>query len=804
MNDDSTRYGRSGTTVASAIAVLLVALLILPTGAARLSPDSSSASPAAGAAVARGDPTACRLAAVCLSPSPASVPRAGGVAPSWFNATAGMGAGPTNPRGSLAFDPLLHGGEFVYFGGQRSDGSLSASTWAYAGGQWANVSAKVNGSPAARYGAAMDFDPAYDGVVLYGGISANGSLLNDGWLLTSDRWHNLSAVDPLGGTGPAVAFESFAWDPALQAMLLVGGCTVANCSTASNAEWTLNRTGWHLVGAGPAGSTVYGAGMAFDLADATMLRFGGEYPGSAAVSNATFALNGSTWSNLTISSRNCALTCQYPPGGVGTALSWFGAEGELVLFGGWDPAGSAGSDTTWSFLHGQWSPVASSAAPPAAEYAEMAENSTSTDPLLLTPECLRGCVQASWSLGTSPAPAFTVFSPNPADALVSVSLEFANYPGNGSGPESSWMLEYGDGTNATGSLAGLNASSTWSILEQHAWAQSGTFPVRATVEDFFHRPGTTSVQAMIAPSLELTARADPTRVGISVPVAFTATVAGGSPPVRVAWSFDDGTTGQGGVVNHSFGSVGVYQVSARATDAGAGGASSVINISVVRTLAVSIAANWSTVDAGVPVGFLGSASGGSGKFVTYNWSFGDGTGSSSATPSHPFGTAGTYSVMLNVTDSVGTTGLGSYRLLVDPPLAVAAFGTPSSIRVGTTLAFAANASGGTLPLVFDWSFGDGASATTANTSHQFATAGATTISLWVNDSGGGSVLRTLTINVTQPSGPSAFPVLYLVLPLALFGAGAAVLVSVRRRRRRATSEVEEKPAEPAAESPVPD
>jgi chitodextrinase len=66
------------------------------------------------------------------------------------------------------------------------------------------------------------------------------------------------------------------------------------------------------------------------------------------------------------------------------------------------------------------------------------------------------------------------------------------------------------------------------------------------------------------------------------------------------------------------------------------------------------------------VGFTGLVTGGKAPYV-YSWSFGDGSTNSSASPDHTYTNAGTYTVILNVTDSVGNHAKTSKTIVVIPP-----------------------------------------------------------------------------------------------------------------------------------------
>ncbi|HLG92666.1 MAG TPA: hypothetical protein VKY15_06765 [Acidimicrobiales bacterium] len=78
----------------------------------------------------------------------------------------------------MAWDAAL--GEVVIFGGDNMGVQDLGDTWTYNGTTWAQQSPA--NSPPARTVAAMDYDPAVGGLVLFGGFGSGGSQdLGDTW-----------------------------------------------------------------------------------------------------------------------------------------------------------------------------------------------------------------------------------------------------------------------------------------------------------------------------------------------------------------------------------------------------------------------------------------------------------------------------------------------------------------------------------------------------------------------------------------------------------------------------------------------
>jgi len=120
--------------------------------------------------------------------------------------------------------------------------------------------------------------------------------------------------------------------------------------------------------------------------------------------------------------------------------------------------------------------------------------------------------------------------------------------------------------------------------------------------------------------------------------------------------------------------------------------------------------------------------------TSYLWSFGDGTSSAEASPSHTFTTPGTYSVTLTVGNGT-TSSLASTTITVTEPAPVASF-TPSKVSGYAPLSVSfANTSSNAASYL--WSFGDSTpNSIEATPSHTFTQAGTFTVTLTATGPGG--------------------------------------------------------------------
>ena len=137
--------------------------------------------------------------------------------------------------------------------------------------------------------------------------------------------------------------------------------------------------------------------------------------------------------------------------------------------------------------------------------------------------------------------------------------------------------------------------------------------------------------------------------------------------------------------------------------------------------------------------------------TSWYWTFGDGSTSTTKSPSHTYTTAGTYTVTLKATNTGGSNTLTrtGYISVTTPAVApVASFtGTPTSGSAPLTVAFTDASTNS--PTSWYWTFGDGSTSTTKSPSHTYTTAGTYTVTLKATNTGGSNTLtRTGYISVT--------------------------------------------------------
>jgi len=123
------------------------------------------------------------------------------------------------------------------------------------------------------------------------------------------------------------------------------------------------------------------------------------------------------------------------------------------------------------------------------------------------------------------------------------------------------------------------------------------------------------------------------------------------------WDFGDGNTSTAQNPSYTYGAEGTYSVSLTVTDndGATGSTSQDVSVSSGVTNDPPIA-DFSFTTTDLTANFTDQSTDSDGSVVGWDWDFGDGGTSTAQNPSHTYGSDGTYSVSLTVTDNDGATG----------------------------------------------------------------------------------------------------------------------------------------------------
>lgn len=309
------------------------------------------------------------------------------------------------------------------------------------------------------------------------------------------------------------------------------------------------------------------------------------------------------------------------------------------------------------------------------------------------------------------------------------------------GDQLSYHWDFGDGNTAQG------------IRVEHAYRQSGEYPITLTVRD---NSGTVCAVSHITRSVEInTPPVADAGVNQKLCLGESVTLNGArsfdpdGEIVEYLWDFGDGTTGTGEIVEHTYAESGIYNAKLTVKD----NSSSRCN---TATETVTVHVNTPPVAEAGPDQRLGSTTvtfDGTQSYdpdpdpnsnidpLIYTWDFGDGSGEAfGAKPVHNYEKPGTYLVHLKVQDRSGTdcdTDHDSLKIVINaPPKAIA--GESRAVCQNEEIVFDASESNdpdGTINK-YVWDLGDGTVVEQARVTHRYEFPGKYSVKLTVEDNAG--------------------------------------------------------------------
>lgn len=332
--------------------------------------------------------------------------------------------------------------------------------------------------------------------------------------------------------------------------------------------------------------------------------------------------------------------------------------------------------------------------------------------IILTMLCI-----AVWktSLGQAPKAAFSSNSANSGCAPLIVQFKDISTGGSATW----WRWEFGNGARSSQQNPGViyTEPGTYTVTFIAGNDSGSDTLVKTAYVQVYGKP---EVAFAVTPSegcLPLNARfSDSSKPGSGTITSYI-------------WDFGDGQISAQAAPGHIYTTPGNYDVSL--TVQNSYGCKQALQKKAVVQVAgkVTAAYNYSYVNACQPptrVQFNNTSS--ADRALQYQWSFGDGSNSTEASPEHIYSNAGDYTARLIAISSSGCTDTIIQKITIGS--VKAGFSTTNSACTGKALLFTNTSA--PAPVKSTWAFGDEAAGTGINTTHAYTKAGTYPVTLYAD------------------------------------------------------------------------
>jgi len=303
------------------------------------------------------------------------------------------------------------------------------------------------------------------------------------------------------------------------------------------------------------------------------------------------------------------------------------------------------------------------------------------------------------------------FSANKTEGTTPLTVKFTDTSTNS---PTEWQWNFGDGSTSKekNPLHVFSGEGTYSVtlVATNGDGSSGIKSMSIKV----NRVPTPPVANFIANKTEGTT---------PLTVKFTDTST--NSPTGWKWNFGDDQTSTVQNPEHTLRNVGVYTVTLVASNGDGSSSAKSMNITVNR-LPTPPDANFTAKQTGPFTVQFNDMS--LNEILERTWTFGDGSTSADANPTHAYANAGIYTVNLTVSNADGTDAANkTIAVTGTTALPKASFtAVPTFGRIPLTVKFTNTSVNATS---VKWNFGDGAASTYANPSHTYRTRGYYTVKL---------------------------------------------------------------------------
>ena len=367
---------------------------------------------------------------------------------------------------------------------------------------------------------------------------------------------------------------------------------------------------------------------------------------------------------------------------------------------------------------------------------------------------LEGVVNPTITKGVKAA-----FTPSVTSGAAPLTVNFNGTASTAAKPIASYAWDFGNGQTGSGSTAFTT------------YAAPGTYNAKLTVTDTEGDQDSKIVPITVTapPNIPPTAAIGTSGSSGTAPFAVNFSGSGSSDAdgsiTSYAWNFGNGQTATGVNASTTYTAAGTYNATLTVTDdkGATGTATQVIAVAPTPNVAPTAVANVVSISGTIPltVNLSGANSSDSdGTIATYAWDFGNGTSATGVTTQVTYPSAGTFTVVLTVTDNQGATGSQSLAINVsaNPNIAPTASLTASATAgvAPLTVAFDGSSSSdvdGTI-VGYAWNFGNGQSGSGVAPSTAYPIPGTYNVTLTVTDNRGATSTAGTTIVVSRPPNQS--------------------------------------------------
>jgi PKD repeat protein len=614
----------------------------------------------------------------------------------------------------------------------------------------------------------MTYD-AGDGYVLWYGGDCGGYGCNQTAAFQNGSWHDIRT-----GVSPTAQKDApIAYDAADGYVLLFGGWgydCYAYSEYECNQTWEYKAGAWtqldprcYYLGVGFASCAlpegyfpmVYDPASGYVFLDAGT----GTSRVTAAGDLGPWAYRNDTWTYLGINFTTGA-TISSPDA---DSLVYDAADGYVLAFGGAAASpslpGNLGDNLTWEWNDNGWVNLSANVtnAPPARITTALAYDATDGYVLLYGGstgvcdynESLTDCDADAVQQGYSDTWAYV--HGNWTELNASSAPGYVTTPLLAYDPVDRGVVDYNEFSCGNGNLSA--GCTSCPCTDEATWVWGPAAPV-----------GNVSIVAR-------------STVDVGVPVNFSVTFDGGTPPFTFQWAFGDGQFAQGGTVAHAYASAGNFTAIVWVNDSRGYRAIASMNVAVYPGSLATAYALPDPTDVGLGTSFSPGVLNGTSGPYSFNWSFGDGEGTSYACPnpggptqydtSHTYSTPGTYIVQVSISYPDGLLVNESFSLQVNAdPVVSGLYASPNPAVLGQPVNFTVSVTNGTSPFAYSWNFGDGGlGGNLSAISHTYTTDGPFRATVNVTDAAGFlltdvvSVTIALTPTVTGNTSLGATPLL---------------------------------------------